>query len=45
MYNMIIDMDWLEKHKLIMDCFDKTFTYVDEDKIVSKVRGFSKHVS
>ena len=40
MYNMIIDIDRLEKHKVIMDCFDKTFTYV-----VEKVRGFSKLVS
>ena len=42
---MTIGMDWLEKYKLILNCFDKTFTYVIEDKIVRKVNGFSKHVS
>ena len=29
----------------MLNCFDKTFTYVVEDKIVRKVNGFSKHVS
>ena len=42
---MIIGMDWLEKYKVVLNCFDKTFTYVIEDKIVRKVNGFSKHVS
>ena len=42
---MIIDLDRLEKHKEIIDCFDKTFTYVADDKIVRKVRGFSKPIS
>ena len=40
MFNMIIDMDGLEKNNVIMDSFDKTFTYV-----VVKVRGFSKPVA
>ena len=45
MYDMIIDLDRLAKHKVIMNCFDKTFTYVTEGKIVRKVRGLSKPVS
>ena len=45
MYNIIIDLDKLAKHEVIMDCFDKTFTYVVEDKTARKVRGFSKPVS
>ena len=40
MYNMIIDIDWLAKKKLIIYGFDETFTYE-----VDKVRGFSNHVS
>ena len=40
MYNMIIDIDSLSKNKVIIDGFDKTFTYV-----AKKVRGFSKHVA
>ena len=27
-YDMIIGMDCLEKYKVVLDCFDKTFTYV-----------------
>ena len=42
---MIIGMDWLERPKVVLNCFDKTFTYVAEDKIVRKVNGFSKPVS
>ena len=42
MYDMIIEMDWLAKHKVIMDFFDKTFTYVVEDLIVRKVEGVIK---
>ena len=44
-YDMIIGMDWLEKCNVLLNCFDKTFTYVAEDKIVRKVIGFSKPVS
>ena len=42
---MIIGMEWLEKLKVALNCFDKTFTYVTEDKIIRKVNGFRKHVS
>ena len=44
-YDMIIGMDWLAKYKVILNCFDKTFTYVDEDQIVTKVEGVIKPVS
>ena len=40
MYNMIIDIDCLAKHKVIIDGFDKTSTYV-----AKKIRGFSKPVA
>ena len=42
---MIIGMEWLEKLKVALNFFDKTFTYVTEDKIIRKVNGFRKHVS
>ena len=44
-YDMIIGMDRLAKYKLILNCFDKTFTYVAEDLEVRKVKGVSKLVS
>ena len=43
--DMIIGMDWLANYKVILNCFDKTFTSVDEDQIVRKVEGVIKHVS
>ena len=42
---MIIGMVWLEKYKVVLICFDKTFTYVAEDQIVRKIEGISKPVS
>ena len=44
-YDMIFGMDWLEKYKVVLNCFDKTFTYVAEDKIVTEVRDLSKPIS
>ena len=44
-YDMIIGMGGLEKYKVVLIFFDKTFTYVAEDKIVRKVNHFSKPVS
>ena len=43
-YDMIIGMDWLERYKVVLNCFDKTFTYVVEDKIFREVRGLSKPI-
>ena len=44
-YDMIIGMDLLEKYKVVLNCINKTFTYVAKDKIVRNVHGFTKHVS
>ena len=34
-YDMLIGMDWLEKHTMVLNCFDKTFTCINSDgKIV-----------
>ena len=29
-YDILIGMDWMEKNKVIPNCFDKTFTCVDD---------------
>ena len=44
-YDMIIGMYWLAKYKVILNCFDKSFTYVVEDQIVRKVESVIKPVS
>ena len=40
----IIGMDWLERHKVILNYFDKTFTYVAEHKTIKKLTSISKPV-
>ena len=44
-YDMIIGIDWLAKYKAILNYFDKTFTYVDDDQTVRNVEGVIKTVS
>ena len=29
--DMLIGMDWLEQHRVILNCFDKTFTCVNNE--------------
>ena len=44
-YDIIIGMDWLAKYKVILNCFDKTLTYVAEDLIVRTIEGVSNPIS
>ena len=30
-YDILISMDWLEKHRVILNCYDKTFTCTNND--------------
>ena len=43
-YDTLIGMNWLERHKVILNCFDKTFTYVAEHKTIKKLTSISKPV-
>jgi hypothetical protein len=38
-YDCLIDMDWLEKHRVVLDCCDKTITCLDVEGKQGKVRG------
>ena len=38
-YDMLIGMDWIEKHRLMLNCFDKTFTCIDDTGNTNKVKG------
>jgi hypothetical protein len=44
-YDIIIGMDWLEKHKVILNCYEKLFVYKDENNTVRTVQGIKKPVS
>ena len=38
-------MDWLEEHKVVLNCFDKTFTCTDDNGNDIKVRGIPRKVT
>ena len=31
-YDLLIGMDWLEQHRVILNCYDKTFTCLNSDE-------------
>ena len=43
-HNVLIGMDWLEKHKVVLNCFEKTFDCIDENGESKMVRGIPKKV-
>ena len=38
-------MDWLEKHKVVLEYYEKTLKYKDENDTFRKVQGIRKLVS
>ncbi len=44
-YDLLIGMDWLEKHKVILNCYDKTFSCIDERGNNITVRGIARKVT
>lgn len=44
-YDVLIGMDWLEKHKVILNCFEKTFTCLNEKEETVTVKGIPKQIS
>jgi hypothetical protein len=44
-YDILIGMDWLEKHKVVLNCYEKSFTYKDESGVSRTMQGISKPVS
>ena len=44
-YDLLIGMDWLEAHKVMLNCFDKTFTCTDDNGDNIKVKGIPRKVS
>jgi predicted aspartyl protease len=44
-YDIIIGMDWLERHKAVLDFYEKSLKYKDENDIVRIVQGIQTLVS
>ena len=41
-YDLLIGMDWLEQHRVILNCYDKTFMCVNNDGKPISVKGIPK---
>ena len=41
-YYMLIGMDWLEQHRVVLNCFDKTFTCINNDGEIVNVKGIPR---
>ena len=44
-YDVLIRMDWLEAHRMKLDCYKKTFECTDEEGNPIVVRGIPKVIS
>jgi predicted aspartyl protease len=43
-YDMIIGMDWLERHKVVLDCYTKTLNYKDDCDTTRTAQGIMNPV-
>jgi len=41
-YDLLIGMDWLEHHRVILNCYDKTFTCLNSDEQPVNVKGIPR---
>ena len=44
-YDCLIGMDWLEKHHVVLDCYNKTITCLDEEGQQGKIQGILRIVA
>ena len=44
-YDVLIGMDWLEKHQLILNCFHNTFTCLNKEGERTTIAGIPRKVS
>ena len=44
-YDCLIGMDWLEKHHVFLDCYNKVVTCIDEEGKQGKIRGIPRSCS
>jgi hypothetical protein len=44
-YDCLIGMDWLEKHHVVLDCYNKTITCLDEEGKQGKIQGIPRVVA
>jgi hypothetical protein len=43
-YDILIGIDWLDKHHVVLDCHNKTFTCLDEEGKQSTMKGVPRPI-
>ena len=44
-YDVLIGRDWMEKHIVVLNCFEKAFTRLDEKGATIIMKGIPRKVS
>ena len=44
-YHVLIGMDWMEKHRVVLNCFEKTFTWLNKEGETILVKGIPRKTS
>ena len=44
-YDLLIGMDWLEQHRVILNCYDKIFTCINNDGKSINVKGIPRRTT
>ena len=44
-YDIVLGMDWLEKHQVVMDCKDKSINCFDDSRITRVIVGIKRPIS
>ena len=44
-YDVLIGMDWLTTHRVVLDCYNKTYTCLDEEGNRVTVKGIHRPIS
>jgi hypothetical protein len=45
LYGFLIGMDWLDEHHVVLDCYKKAFTFLDEEGNLSSAQGIPRDVT
>ena len=44
-YDILIGMDWLEQHRVVLNCFDKTFSCINNDGELINVKEIPRKIA
>jgi hypothetical protein len=44
-YDYLIGMDWLDQHHVVLDCYNKEFTFLDKEGNLRAIQGIQRDVT